>query len=187
MHPLIEAAGVRGEFPVWACLSEDRRGHARRVSALIGEWADGLAVGESDRVRWRAAGLLHDALKDADPDDLRDLVAVNWPDPVLHAPAVAERLAQEGVKDEELLLAVRYHSVGHPDFGALAEHLYLADYLESGRPFRSDERAVLRARMPDELADVLREVARRRISGRLEADAPVLMASIEFWNRIVGS
>ncbi len=187
MHPLIEAAGIRGEYPVWACLSEQRRDHARRVSELIGDWADELAIEESDRIRWRAAGLLHDALKDADPDDLRELVSGSWPDPLLHAPAVAERLCRDGVEDEELLLAVRYHSVGHPDFGPLAEHLYLADFLEPGRTFQSDEIAALRERMPDGHIDVLREVAGRRISRRLEAEDPLLMASIEFWNRIVGS
>ena len=187
MHPLIEAAGIRGEFPVWACLSEIRRGHARRVSALIGDWADELAIEESDRIRWRAAGLLHDALKDADPGDLTEFVSTSWPDPLLHAPAAAERLLRDGVEDEELLLAVRYHSVGHPDFGTLAEHLYLADYLEPGRTFLADEREALRARMPNARADVLRAVVRRRIYSRLEADTPVLMASIEFWNRIAGS
>lgn len=187
MHPLIEAAGIRGEFPVWACLSEERRGHARRVSALIGEWADELALEEPDRIRWRAAGLLHDALKDADPGDLRELVATSWPGPLLHAPAAAERLSRDGVEDEELLLAVRYHSVGHPDFGPLAEHLFLADYLESGRTFLADEREALRTRMPNAHSDVLRAVLRRRISSRLEADIPVLVASIEFWNRIVES
>ncbi|MEE8488190.1 MAG: HD domain-containing protein [Gemmatimonadota bacterium] len=187
MHALIEAAGRHSERPAWACLSDARRSHVGRVADLMGDWADMLALSESDRIRWRAAGLLHDVLKDAEPDDLKNLVAEDWPLPLIHAPAAAERLWREGIEDEELLLAVRYHSVGHPEFEALAEHLYLADYLESGRPFQSDERAVLRARMPDGRTDVLREVARRRITGRLEADDPVLPVSVEFWNRIISS
>jgi len=186
MHPLIEAAGRRGEFPAWACLSKKRRHHAARVADLLGDWAESLGLSETDQIRWRAAGLLHDALKDAKTKALRKLVTQDWPVPLLHAPAAAERLSREGVQDEELLLAVRYHPVGHPQFGALAEHLYLADYLESGRSFRRKKRAALRNRMPDEHAEVLLEVARNRISDRLKADARVLTVSIEFWNRIVG-
>jgi len=186
MHPLIEAAGRFGEFPAWACLSKKRRHHAARVSDLLGDWAESLCLSETDQIRWRAAGLLHDVLKDAKAKDLRKLVTLDWPDPLLHAPAAAERLSREGIQDEELLLAVRYHPVGHPEFGALAEHLYLADYLDSGRPLRRKKRAALRNRMPDEHAKVLRKVVRIRISDRLKADARVLPVSIEFWNRIVG-
>jgi HD superfamily phosphohydrolase YqeK len=168
-------------------MSRERRDHVGRVSALIGDWADVLALPESDQIRWRAAGLLHDVLKDASLEKLRNLVTEDWPDPLLHAPAAAERLSREGIDDEELLLAVHYHSVGHPDFGALAEHLYLADYLEPGRSFRSNERAALLARMPEEHTGVLRDVARTRIADRLGADSPVLPVSMDFWNRIVAS
>ncbi|MFQ5529373.1 MAG: HD domain-containing protein [Gemmatimonadota bacterium] len=187
MHPLIEAAGRHGELPSWARLSAARREHAERVTALIDDWSVTLAIPEAERIRRRAAGMLHDALKDAPPDDLRKLVVVDWPDPLLHAPAVAQRLRADGVDDEELLLAVQYHSVGHPDFGHLAEHLYVADYLDPGRPFEAEQRAALRARMPDAEDEVLRCVARRRIASRLEADAPVLTASIHFWNRLANS
>jgi len=186
MHPLIEAAGREGELPAWSCMSKERRGHVERVAALIGDWADVLALPESDQIRWRAAGLLHDVLKDARLEKLRDLVTEDWPEPLLHAPAAAERLSREGIDDEELLLAVRYHPVGHPEIGSLAEHLYLADYLEPGRSFRSNERAALLARMPEEHAGVLRDVARRRITDRLEKNDPVLTVSMDFWNRIVG-
>ncbi len=187
MHPLIEAAGRRGELPAWACMSEERRGHVGRVSELLGSWADKLALSESDGIRWRAAGLLHDVLKDARVEKMKSLVSEEWPEPLLHAPAAAERLSRDGIEDDELLLAVRYHPVGHPRFADLAEHLYLADYLEPGRSFRSNERAALLARMPEERTDVLREVTRQRIADRLESGAPVLTVSIEFWNRIVSS
>ena len=90
MHALVEAAGRHGELPAWAWLSEARRAHVGRVADLMGDWADRLALSESDRIRWRAAGLLHDVLKDAEPDDLKNLVTEDWPLPLLHAPAAAE-------------------------------------------------------------------------------------------------
>lgn len=185
-HPLVEAAGRRGELPEWAELSEPRRGHVRRVSALLDEWSAVLGLPEEEQLRWRAAGLLHDALKDAPVEELRDLVTdENWPDPVLHAPAAAVRLAREGVDDEGLLLAVAYHSVGHPSFDELGVHLYLADYLEPGRA-DAGHRAALRERMPGGRRDVLPEVIRRRIEAQLDARYVVLPAAVGFWNRAVG-
>lgn len=185
LHRLIESAGVEAELPDWACLSNDRRGHVHRVAELLGRWARELDIPEYEAIRWRAAGLLHDALKDADTDELRRLADVDWPEPLLHAPAVSARLSQEGVEDEEFLLALRYHSVGHPAFGSLGQHLYLADFLEPGRKFGRTVRKALRKRMPHERADVLVTVIRKRLVGPLKARSPLLVESLEFWNGIV--
>lgn len=188
MHPLIDAAGRRGEFPAWAELGDRRRAHAERVAALLTAWAETLGLSDDEQVRWRAAGRLHDALKDAATPALRDLVddGDSWPEALLHGPAVSARLAREGVDDDELLLAVTYHSVGHPSFGALGEHLYLADYLDPGRP-ETGERRALRDAMPDGRDEVLCGVIRRRIEHQLADGRAVLPAAIDFWNRTVAS
>lgn len=187
MHPLIEAAGRRAEFPGWAELSDHRRAHVERVAALLGLWAETLGLPEAEQVRWRAAGRLHDALKDAAIPALRELVDDDsWPEPLLHGPAVSARLAREGVDDEEFLLAVACHSVGHPSFRALGEHLYLADYLDPGRPEANDRQA-LRDAMPAQREEVLPRVILRRIEQQLEARRPILPASVLFWNRTVES
>lgn len=140
-----------------------------------------------DRRRWRAAGILHDALRDASPEELRSGEGLpDWPDALLHAPACAARLRREGVDDDALLLAVAHHPVGHPDFGPLGDHLYMADYLEPGREFAEERRARLRGRMPDDGEAVLVEVIRDRLRHLLDRDAPILEASIRYWNRRVG-
>jgi len=185
MHPLIEAAGRHGELPSWSCLSASRREHTESVAALIDEWNVALGVPDAERVRRRGAATLHDALKDAPPDDLRRLVPGDWPDALLHAPAAALRLSEEGVEDEEFLLAIRYHPVGHPEFGVLGEQLYMADYLDPGRDFGLEGREALRARMPDAHHDVLIAIVRARIMARLETDAPVMATSIRFWNGLI--
>lgn len=186
MHPLIEAAGRRGAFPDWAKLSDHRRAHVERVAALLGLWAETLGLAEDEQIRWRAAGRLHDALKDAAMPALRELVDdESWPDPLLHGPAVSARLAREGVDDDEFLLAVTHHSVGHPSFGALGEHLYLADYLDPGRSEASDRQA-LRDAMPGGREDVLPRVILDRIEQQLANRRPIPPASIGFWNRTVG-
>ncbi|MFW6089109.1 MAG: hypothetical protein ACODAB_05110, partial [Gemmatimonadota bacterium] len=144
-----------------------------------------LGLPEDEQIRWRAAGRLHDALKDAAVRDLRALVDdPSWPEPLLHGPAVAAQLAGEGVEDDEFLLAVSFHSVGHPSFRALGEHLYLADYLDPGRPETGDRQA-LRDAMPAGREDVLPQVIRRRIEHQLGERRPILSDSIDFWNRAV--
>jgi len=149
-------------------------------------WAAELGLGAADRQRWRAAGILHDALRDAPPETLRPTVEGDWPDKLLHGPACAARLRKEGVTDEELLLAVSFHSVGHPEFGDLGRFLFLADFLEPGRSFLEEERAALRARLPADRDGVLADVIGMRLTRLFEQRRAVHIASVEFWNRVVG-
>lgn len=189
LHPLVRAAGGSpGQLPSWARLGPERREHAERVAELLDEWAAELGLPETERIRWRAAGRLHDAMKDADPAMLRTFVPDDgpWPDSLLHGPACAAKLRAEGIQDEDLLAAVTHHSTGHPALDDLGRYLYLADYLEPGRPSDPEGRAALRARLPGERRSVLREVAARRIAGLLRRGLPILPPSIEFWNRLVG-
>jgi HD superfamily phosphohydrolase YqeK len=186
IHPLVAAAGGAGELPAWAACRPWRRAHAARVAALLDDWGARLGRPEAERVRWRAAGHLHDALKDAPADELRALAGSGLPEPVLHGPACAARLAAEGVGDRELLDAVAWHSTGHPEFAELGELLFLADFLEPGRASHEDWRTGLRDRMPEERAEVLVEVLRWRIDRLLERGSPVLVPSVELWNRAVG-
>lgn len=182
---MIEAAGRRGAFPAWARLTEERRAHVERVAGLMADWARALDLSAEEQTRWRAVGRLHDALKDASTGQLRELVAEgDWPEALLHAPAAAGCLAADGVDDPELLLAVAYHSVGHPAFADLGEHLYLADYLEPGRS-DTPERRELREAMPADRDRVLPQVIRRRLEHELAAGHAILPAAIGFWNRVV--
>lgn len=185
LHPTLRAAGEEGRLPGWARAGSARREHLARVADLMGGWAADLGLAERERTRWRAAGLLHDALKDADPSDLAARTKVSWPASLLHAPAVAAALRAEGVEDEELLRALSHHPVGHPDFGALGVCLYIGDWLDPGRSFRRAERAAMRERMPRERDEVAVEVAERRIRRLLDRRLAVLPVSVRFWNRLV--
>lgn len=187
LHPLVEAAGQSGSLPDWARCGPRRRAHAARVANLMSSWATSLGLGGDEIVRWTAAGHLHDALKDAPVESLESLAESGWPEPLLHAPACATRLRADGVMDEELLLAITYHSTGHPEFGLLGEYLYMADFLEPGRRFLAADRDALRERLPADREAVLREVLRRRIMLQLDEEAPVLPASLLLWNRLVTS
>jgi HD superfamily phosphohydrolase YqeK len=187
LHPVIEAAGRRGELPDWAECDPSRRAHVERVADLMETWAAETGQSETEKIRWRAAGLLHDALKDADTGELAALAGVGWPEPLLHAPACAARLRADGVDDQELLLAVTWHSVGHPEFGDLGVFLYLADFLEPGREGNEEERARLVAQLPEERATVLPAVMALRLGFQLRERRPLLQPSVDLWNRATAS
>ena len=183
-HPIVVDA-AEGRLPDWAVAGPSRRRHMARVAELLGGWAEALSLDADEVTRWRAAGHLHDVLRDAEPDALRPRVPPllqSIPAALLHGPAAAERLRVEGIEDGALLHAIAFHTVGSPDFRRVGRALYAADFLEPGRPYLPDWRAELRGRMPDELDAVTREVVRARIRHRLDAGEPVLSRTLEFWN-----
>jgi HD superfamily phosphohydrolase YqeK len=186
LPPTVRAA-ARGELPPWAEASPLRREHIARVAALLAEWADAAGLDARERDRWVAAGWLHDALRDADPERLRAMVPERFrvlAGPVLHGPAAAERLAGEA--DDEIRDAVRYHTLGHPCLGRLGKALYLADFLEPGRDFEPEWRASLAARMPGEMDEVLVEVLASRIRHLIDRRKPVSPETAAFWSALVG-
>lgn len=185
MHPLVRAAGVDGRLPDWARVSGRRRDHVARVAELLTGWAGDLDLPEEDRIRWRAAAFLHDALRQAEPEELTFWTDRDWDLALLHGPACAERLREEGVEDEELLRAIAFHTLGHPEMGELGRHLYLADFLEPGREILPDVRGRLRALLPGEPLEALLSVVALRIAHRLEVRGRIRRETVAFWNRLL--
>lgn len=186
LHPIIHAAGTGERPPDWAVMSPARISHARRVGTLMGEWADALGHDERTRIRWRATGLLHDALKEEALEALRPLVdgAEAWPDPLLHGPACANRLRAAGIDDEPLLRAIAFHTTGHRDLDTLGQALYMADFLEPGRLALGRERADLRHRLPGDWHAVLVDVATEKIGILIDAFIPLSPTTAGFWETI---
>lgn len=161
-------------LPAWAQLTPARRAHAERVAALLDEWAAILRVPPAERLRWRKAAYLHDALRDAP-----------LADPLQHGPAAADRAASEGETDHGVLDAARYHTVGYAGWDDVGRMLYLADYLEPGRDFDAAGRRALARRLPRERDAVLREVAARRIEWVLRSGWQLVPETVGFWNALV--
>lgn len=184
MHPTLSAA-AGGSLPPWAEAGPGRREHMTRVAELMEGWARELRLDEHHIARWRATAMLHDTLRDADPTTLRPLVTGEQGDltgELLHGPAAAERLRREGVDDEELLMAIAWHTLGHPQLHRLGRALYLADYLEPGRKWAADTAAQWRARMPADMGAVTVELAAQRIAYSLRRQRPLLAPTVGFWN-----
>lgn len=167
-----------------------RQAHMRRVSDLLGEWAERLELPSPDRIRWRAAGYLHDALREAPHEELRALVPVplkGLQGKLLHGPAAAERLRDDGVEDEDLLRAVAFHTIGHPGLDELGRALFIADYIEPGRHYDPERLATLRARMPAAREAVLLDVLRARLERLLREGRPMRTETVAFWNVVNGA
>jgi HD superfamily phosphohydrolase YqeK len=175
------------ELPDWAVVTPPRRAHIARVAALVREWADEAGLPAYEKSRWFQAAILHDALRDASPIHLRNHVPQefgNWPDALLHGPAAAARLRLDHMRDEGVLNAITYHTVGHPELDAAGRALFLADFLEPGRTFDPLGRAAWRARMPHDLTAVLREVVGVRIQHMINSQRPIRSETLAFWNQI---
>lgn len=188
LHPIVKAAS-KGELPEWAQVSRSRYAHMERVAALLKSWAKAAGLSKKERRRWTALGFLHDALKGASASDLRPVVREDLrhlPGSVLHGPAAAARLKADGVEDGGLLLAIRWHTLGHPELDDAGRALYAADFLEPGRNLRNSWRADLRSRMPDDLEAVTQEILAARINHLIRKSRPVHAETMAFWNSMAG-
>lgn len=187
LHPSVSAA-ADGILPNWAVAGGQRWEHMKRVSMLLGSWAESLSLSESDRLRWRSVGYLHDALRDERPELLRDMVPADLrhlDGALLHGPAAAELLRRDGVVDGGILRAIAFHSIGSLSLDLLGRALYAADFLEPGRDFLGEWRADLREQMPIRFDDVLVEIIRARVSHQLEHGSKVSEKTIAFWNGLI--
>jgi predicted HD superfamily hydrolase involved in NAD metabolism len=146
-------------------LSPARAAHSRGTAGMAAEICGRQGL---DPARGRAAGIAHDICKELPRSEQRELAAL-YPEAAatssvmvekaLHGPAAAALLARDyGVRDEGILEAVAFHTIGRVGMGALAVAVYCADKLEPGREgvddaFRADCLGLAPARM---LAEVIR-------------------------------
>lgn len=151
-------------LPQWAVVTPERREHIERVAALLADWADTMRVGAREAKRWQRAATLHDALKDAPLADQRAVITDPWGiDALVHGPAAAELAARDGEQDRGVLDAVRYHSIGYAGWDEVGCMLYLADYLEPGRPFANAHLTHLAGRVPVTPKEALCEIVGWRL------------------------
>ncbi len=103
--------------------------------------------------RARQAALLHDFAKGLTIGELRNISEIiidEWliddeelaiPQ-VLHAPVSAYLAKHEiGIADYEVLEAIRFHTIGSPNMGKIAQIIFIADFIEPNRDFAAAEEA----------------------------------------------
>jgi len=173
-------------MPAWARVSERRLEHIMRVTELLDEWAAALRLPPEEAQAWHDAGRYHDALRDAPETELRRLAGdlPEYTTEMLHGPAAAERLQQDGETRIELLDAIRYHTVGSARWGRLGRALYMADYLEPGRKFSRADRAYLASQAPHDFDATFRQVVRARLEWSLREGMRLYPEAVVLWNSV---
>lgn len=182
------ASEGRPAIPGWAKMGSERLAHVTRVGSLVEQWAGAMEVADPERQRWLRAAWLHDALRDADADELARWAPGAFGSVELwHGPAAASRAAADGETDRGVLDAVRFHSVGSADWDMVGRVLYCADFLEPGRSFDRAERAALARRLPAEPARVFFEVVQRRVSHLIRSGWILPESTVQLWNSLANA
>lgn len=175
-------------LPTWAKVGERRLAHIARVTALLDRWAREMKLLAAEAQAWHDAGRWHDALRDAGDDELRALTRgtsfASSPAGVLHGPAAATVLEREGETRPGVLLSVRWHTVGNPDWDQTGRALFMADFLEPGRGFMQADRAFLASLLPSDFTGVFRQVVRMRLEWTLREGKALFPESVALWNSV---
>lgn len=96
------------------------------------------------------AALVHDYAKERSDSEFKALIAqtgldqdlLNWNNFIWHGVVGAEIIKKElKITDEEILNAVRRHTVGAKEMTTLDQIVYVADYIEPGRDFPGVDQA----------------------------------------------
>ena len=120
--------------------------HSLNVMELAAELAAAHGI---DQEKAAIAGLLHDCAKNIEADEsLRlceefqiDIIDVEKLQPkLLHGKVGAVLATKEyGVDDEEILDAIRHHTLGRENMTTMDKIVFIADYVEPGRNFEGIE------------------------------------------------
>ena len=123
-------------------LGNERYQHTMMVLKAALQLAEQLNIQKAKVIK---AALLHDIAKTKSKKELKSILKNSrWKIdkleakiiPVLHAPAGAV-IAEKKYKivDPDVLEAIRYHTLGHPEMGTIAQVIYAADFISEDRSF----------------------------------------------------
>lgn len=173
------------DLPPWSRVTEKRAEHIQRVTNLLGAWAATMRLAPAEARAFMDAGRLHDALRDAPEEELRNITGDHTsPAGLLHGPAAAITLEREGESRRDVLDAIRYHTVGHVEWERVGKALYMADFLEPGRKFSRQDRYFLSLQVPTNFDGVYRQVVRMRLEWTVREGNHIFPETVELWNAL---
>ena len=115
-----------------------------------------------------------------DPDLL------NWGNFIWHGEVGARIINQElGITDQEILDAVRFHTVGAPHMTPLQQLTYVADFIEPGRDF--PDVATARAVAQTSLEQAVVYETKHTLTYLMANDRPIYPAAIATYNAWIGN
>jgi len=172
-------------LPVWAQVGEKRLAHIQRVTSLLRAWGAAMRLPPDEANAWIDVGTWHDALREASERELRAITGDRTsPLGLLHGPAVASKLEADGERRQNVLDAIRYHTVGSAHWDSTGKALYMADYLEPGRKFLAEDRGFLASQVPHNFDGVFRQVVRFRLEWSVREGNHIFPETVALWNSL---
>jgi nicotinate-nucleotide adenylyltransferase len=128
------------ENDVRSCMGAERFQHSRNTALLSWDLCRRFGF---DPQKGYLAGIAHDICKDLEDNELIRMARQDGSGiskleqkkpPLLHGRAAAVYVQRKyGVKDKDILEAIRYHTTGIRDMGPIARIVYIADKIEISR------------------------------------------------------
>ncbi len=171
-------------------LSPSRLAHVRGVVEASMDLAQRYAINGE---KARQAAWLHDMFRELTQSQLEKLAHLSGtsvpfgPVPVWHGPICAMRMAQDFfIDDEDVKEAVKWHTVGHPEMGDVAQILYVADAIEKGRsfPFVDTLRAASQISLPLAVATVSDASLEHLLKNHVEIDVRTVQLRNKAWSLV---
>jgi predicted HD superfamily hydrolase involved in NAD metabolism len=174
---------------VEAQLTEHRYQHTLGVMETAIELAEKYGA---DEKKAELAAIFHDYAKFRPKDEMKGIILQNgFPEDLLeynselwHAPAGTYLVEKEvGIKDPEVLDAIRYHTSGRAGMTLLEKIIYLADYIEPGRHFPGVDE--VRALAKENLEDALIKSLQNTILFLMKKKQPVYPDTFYTYNDLL--
>ena len=170
-------------------MSQRRFEHCLRVEKKIIELAILYGV---DITKASLAALIHDYAKERPLEELQELVVKkqlsyqlkNQSSEILHGPVGAEILKDElDIQDEEILDAIREHTIGGTKMTLLSKCLFVADAIEDGRNYPGVEEA--RQVASHNIDEAVRYLVRHTLQYLIEKEVYIYPGTLEVYNYLV--
>ena len=171
-------------------LKESRYIHSLNVAESAADLAE---IYGADKEKCYTAGLLHDITKNAGEKEHLELFALAGielsPDEAVnkklwHAMSGAEYIKHIlKIDDEEIYLAVRYHTTGRAGMSLIEKIIYIADFVSAERDY--DDVNIMRALAVQSLESAMLYALRYTIPDLIKKGQTVHKDSLELYNELI--
>ncbi len=168
-------------------LSKKRYNHSINVAAEAVKLADKY---DADRDKCYLAGLLHDIAKELDTQSQLSSVNNSQLDvceiekkssPLYHAVAGAEMIQDLfGIKDNEIIRAIRYHTVARAQMSKTEQIIYLADLISVDRDYKDVKR--MRKYAYQSLEKAMYEALKFSVGDSVKKGNTIPVSTVEAYN-----
>lgn len=174
-------------------LDEERYSHSIGCAKMAAELAEKHNL---NKEKAYTAGLLHDCAKCLNPEKMIEIIKNYMPEvdqcefsnkKTLHAPASAYIAKNEfKVKDEEILSAIRWHTLGKAQMSEFEKIIFLADKIEPNtRPQEYREKMLKVLDEENGLNKALLICYKETIKSLVKRNLEICQPTIEIYNRLL--